>query len=134
MEGAVKKLKAYKLLAGTNPSVSIAQNAIKDILNDNQPVTITVEKIIEEVSRTFGVSAADIRSNKRAAQISTARQVAAYIVRDVTQLSMASIGQEFGGRDHSTIVYAISQVEKNMQVDRKYKETIEDITKNIRNG
>lgn len=77
---------------------------------------------------------ADIRSNKRAAQISTARQVAAYIVRDVTQLSMASIGQEFGGRDHSTIVYAISQVEKNMQVDRKYKETIEDITKNIRNG
>lgn len=134
LEGAVKKLKAYKLLAGTNPSVSIAQNAIKDILNDNQPVTITVEKIIEEVSRTFGVSAADIRSNKRAAQISTARQVAAYIVRDVTQLSMASIGQEFGGRDHSTIVYAISQVEKNMQVDRKYKETIEDITKNIRNG
>ena len=93
-----------------------------------------MEKIIEEVSRTFGVSAADIRSNKRAAQISTARQVAAYIVRDVTQLSMASIGQEFGGRDHSTIVYAISQVEKNMQVDRKYKETIEDITKNIRNG
>lgn len=134
LEGAVKKLKAYKLLAGTNPSISIAQNAIKDILNDNQPVTITVEKIIEEVARTFGVTGADIRSNKRAAQISTARQVAAYIVRDVTQLSMASIGQEFGGRDHSTIVYAISQVEKNMQVDRKYRETIEDITKNIRNG
>ena len=134
LEGAVKKLKAYKLLANTPPSISIAQNAIRDILNDNQPVPVTVERIISEVARTFSVSAADIRSNKRSAPISNARQVAIHIVREITQMSMSSIGEEFGGRDHSTIVYAIQQVEKNMEQNSRYKETIEDIIKNIRNS
>lgn len=134
LEGAVKKLKAYKLLQGNNPSIVIAQNAIRDILNDNQPVPVTVERIIAEVGRTYGISPQDIRSNKRNAQISSSRQVAIYIVREITQMSMSTIGEEFGGRDHSTIVYAIQQVEKNMGNDLRYKETIEDIIKNIRDS
>ncbi|MEF9984650.1 MAG: chromosomal replication initiator protein DnaA [Oscillospiraceae bacterium] len=131
LEGAVKKLKAYELI-GNAPSIMVAQNAIKDILNDNQPVPVTVERIISETSRTFGVSALDIRSPKRSAPISTARQVAMYIVREITQMSMSAIGEEFGGRDHTTVVYAMQQVEKNRGVDTKYKETIDDIIKNIR--
>ena len=134
LEGTVKKLKAYKLLAGTPPSILIAQNAVKDILNDTQPVPVTIERIISEVARTFGVSATDIRSNKRAAPISAARQVSIYIVREITQMSMSAIGEEFGGRDHSTVVYAIQQVEKTMEHDSKYKETVEDILKNIRDS
>ena len=134
LEGAVKKLKAYKLLQGTNPSIVIAQNAIRDILNDNQPVPVTVERIISEVGRTYGISPQDIRSNKRSAQISSARQISIYIVREITQMSMSTIGEEFGGRDHSTIVYAIQKVEKNMANDLRYKETIEDIVKNIRDS
>ena len=133
LEGAVKKLKAYQLMVGASPSISIAQNAIKDILNDNQPVAITVERIVEEVGRTFGVMPADIRSNKRAAQISLARQVSVYVVREITQMSMAAIGAEFGGRDHSTIVYAVNQMDKMMANDKKFRETVEDIIKNIRN-
>jgi len=134
LEGAVKKLKAYKLLAGTPPSILIAQNAIRDILNDNQPVPVTVERIIAEVARTYGVTPADIRSNKRSAQISTARQAAMHVVREITQMSMSSIGEEFGGRDHSTVVYAMQQVEKNMANDTHFKESIEDIIKNIRDS
>ncbi|WP_312643895.1 chromosomal replication initiator protein DnaA [Hydrogenoanaerobacterium sp.] len=135
LEGAVKKLKAYKLLAGTPPSILIAQNAIRDILNDHQPVPVTIERIISEVARTYnGVSPQDIRSSKRSANISSARQVSIYIVREITQMSMSAIGEEFGGRDHSTIVYAIQQVEKNMDVDPRYKELIEDIIKNVRNS
>ena len=134
LEGTVKKLKAYKLLQGTNRSIMIAQNAIRDILNDNQPVPVTVERIISEVGRTYGISPQDIRSNKRSAQISAARQISIYIVREITQMSMSTIGDEFGGRDHSTIVYAIQQVEKNMNNDLRYKETIEDIIKNIRDS
>ena len=80
---------------------------------------MTVEKIIEEVARTYGTTAADIRSSKRSANISNARQIAIYVVREITQLSMTSIGEEFGGRDHSTIVYAIQQVEKNCSKDPK---------------
>lgn len=134
LEGAVKKINAYKLLAGSAPSISIAQNAIRDILNDNQPVPVTVERIISEVGRTYGVSAQDIRSNKRVAAISSARQISMYIVREITQMSMSSIGEEFGGRDHSTVVYAIQQVAKNMSTDSRYRETVEDILKNIRDS
>ena len=104
------------------------------ILNDNQPVPVTVERIIAEVARTCSVTPQDIRSTKRAAQISTARQAAVYIVRDITQMSMSAIGTEFGGRDHSTIVYAIQQVEAKMQDNPKYRAMIEDIIKNIRDS
>ena len=112
----------------------MSQNAIRDILNDNQPIPVTVERIISEVGRTFGVSSSDIRSSKRSSQISNARQIAMYVIREITQMSMASIGEEFGGRDHSTVVYAINQVDKNMKKDTKYKETVEDIVKNIRDN
>ena len=132
LEGAVKKLKAYKQLAGSNPSILLAQNAIKDILSDHQPLPMTVERIITEVSRTYGVTAEDVRSTKRASSVSTARQVSMYIIRDVTQMSMSTIGEEFSNRDHSTVVYACQQVQKNMVKDKHYKETVDDIIKNIR--
>lgn len=132
LEGAVKKLKAYYLLEGKSPNIATAQAAISDIINNDQPTPVTIEKIIEEVGRTFGVSPSDIRSPKRNAAVSNARQIAMYIVREITQLPMASIGDEFGGRDHSTVVYATQQVEKNMSKDSRTKATIEDIIKNIR--
>ncbi|MDL2232549.1 chromosomal replication initiator protein DnaA [Ruminococcaceae bacterium OttesenSCG-928-L11] len=134
LEGTVRKLKAYYQLEGSPPSIMVAQNAIRDILNDNQPVPVTVDRIISEVGRTFSIMPTDIRSNKRSAAISSARQVAMYVVREITQISMSSIGEEFGGRDHSTVVYAIQQVEKNIKKDSHYRETIEDIIKNIRNN
>ena len=68
----------------------------------------------------------------RNAAISNARQIAMYVVREITQLPMASVGAEFGGRDHSTVVYATQQVEKNMTRDPRTKATVEDIIKNIR--
>ena len=133
LEGAVKKLKAYKLYAGTPPSILIAQNAIRDILNDHQPTPVTVERIIGEVARTFnGVTPEDIRSQKRTANISSARQIAAYVIREVTQITTQMIGEELGGRDHSTVVYAIKQCENNMKHDPSYRETVEDIIKNVR--
>ena len=102
LEGVVKKLNAYNKLAQTPPSILLAQSAIREILTDNQPIPVTVERIISEVGRTFGVSAEDIRSSKRSSQISNARQIAMYVIREITQMSMAAIGNEFGGRDHST--------------------------------
>ena len=64
LEGAVKKLNAYYMLEGIQPVISVAQNAIKDILNETQPVPVTIEKIVGEVSRTFNVSPADIRGHQ----------------------------------------------------------------------
>ncbi len=92
LEGAVKKLNAYYMLEGIQPVISVAQNAIKDILNETQPVPVTIEKIIGEVSRTFNVSPADIRGTKRNANVASARRVAIYILREVTGMSMEEIG------------------------------------------
>ncbi len=134
LEGAVKKLKALKTLAGSSPSITMAQNVIRDILIDDQPVPITVERIIAEVSNVYGVSPEDIRSNKRASQISTARKVAIYIVRATTDLPLTSIGTEFGGRDHSTIVYAVNNVEANLKRDSNLRDTIDTIAKTVRDA
>ncbi len=135
LEGAVKNIKANSLIYENKPiTIMMAQTAIRDILNDNQPIPVTISKIISEVGRTFNISEQDIKSNKRAANISRARQVAMYVIKEVTQMSMASIGDEFGGRDHSTVVYAISQTEKMMKTDSRLREIIEDITKNVRDS
>ena len=135
LEGAVKNIKANSLIYENKPvTILMAQNAIRDILNDSQPVPVTIGKIITEVARTFNVSEQDIKGNKRAANISRARQVAMYVIKDITQMSMAAIGDEFGGRDHSTVVYAISQTEKAMKTDSRLRETIEDITKNVKDS
>ena len=122
----------YKLYTGSEPTLSVAQNVIKEILNDNQPVPITIERIIDEVAQTYHVSPADIRSNKKNAPISQARQIAIYIVREITQSTMKEIGQEFGGRDHTTIVYTLKKVENLIKTNPHDKGIIEDIIKNIR--
>ena len=132
LEGAVKKMKAHHLLGGEPMGIQTAQMAISDILNNNQPPPVTVEKIISEVARTFNVTAQDIRSSKRSSAISNARQISIYVVREITQMPLVSIGEEFGGRDHSTIVYALQQVEKSIAKNSKTKAMVEDIIKNIR--
>lgn len=132
LEGAVKKLKALKHLAGSSPSISMAQSVIRDILTDEQPIPVTVEKIIAEVAKVYGVTPEDIRSNKRASQISTARKVAVYVVREVTEMPLAAIGTEFGGRDHSTIVYAISNITSSLEKDSNMRSLVEDIIKNVK--
>ncbi len=133
LEGAVKNIKANSLIFGDKPiTIIMAQVAIRDILNDTQPIPVTISKIINEVARTFNISESDIKSNKRAANISRARQIAMYVIKDITQMSMAAIGEEFGGRDHSTVVYAISQTEKLLKTDSHMREIVEDITKNVK--
>ncbi len=133
LEGTVKKLKAKSLLNNEKPTISSVQEVIADILNNDVPPEVTVERIIEEVARTYGVSAEEIRSSKnRSANISNARHIAIYITREMTTLSMVAIGEEFGNRHYSTIIYTLQKVQKMMEKDSKVKELIEDTIKNIR--
>ncbi len=133
LEGVVKKIKAKNKLTGQKVTISSAHDTIADILNDEIPAEVTVEKIVDEVARTCGIKADDIKSkNSRKANIIYARQISIYIVRELTSLSMAQIGDAFGGRHHSTIVYTIQQVGEDIKKDKKTKETVEDIIKNIR--
>ena len=132
LEGAVKKLNAFKMLDGVNPTVAVAQHAIKDILSDSQPVSVTVDKILAEVARTYSVTVEDIKSKKKTAAISNARQIAAYITRRETELSHAEIGEILGGRHYSTIIYSFNTIESELQTNRSLQSTIEDIIKNVK--
>ena len=134
LEGAVKSMMAQCMLTGDSPNLFCAQNAIRDIKSDNQPAPITVDKVVSEVARTMNVPADDILSKKRAAPISQARQVAIYVTRTVTALSMEEIGGFFGGRDHSTVFYALETVEKRKETDPVFKGLISDIVKNLQSN
>lgn len=131
LEGTVKKIKAYQEVEGAKPNIAIAKKAISDISNDNPPLPVTVENIINEVSRTFDVSPADIRSDKRNANISQARQIAIYIVHEVTDLSMKAIGAEFGNKHYSTVIYALGEIKSKLEKNMQLKSTVDDIIKNI---
>lgn len=134
LEGAVKKMTALRHFAGNTPTMATAQSVIRDILNDDQPVPITVEKIISDVAEIYNVTAEDIRSNKRSSQISLARKVAIYVVREITQMSLVAIGHEFGNRDHSTIVYSINSIEMSIKKDKNLRQVVDDCIKNIKNS
>ncbi len=132
LEGAVKKLNAYRSLSGIHPTIGAAQNAIKDILSETQPVPVTIEKIMAEVARCYNTTTVDIRGRKRTANVSDARKTAMYCIREITGMSMEDIGKEFGGRDHSTVVYSIKAVEEQIDTNTSFKEMVEDILKNTR--
>ncbi len=132
IEGVVTKLNALYTVSQVKPTITVAQNVIKDIVSDHQPIPVTVEKIIGEVGRIYNVTPEEMRSQKRASNISYARKVAIYVIQEVTGMSYDSIGQEFNGRDHSTVVYAIKNVKKNIETDSSLKSVIDDLIKNIK--
>ncbi|MBQ4617139.1 MAG: chromosomal replication initiator protein DnaA [Clostridia bacterium] len=131
LEGVVKTMHAQYLIGGNSPTLATAQNAIRDIRTNNQPTPVTIDRIISEVSRTFNVSAADILSKSRTAQIARARQVAIFVVRSITGLKQEEIGKEFGGFDHTTVLYSLRKVDEIMQTDPTFKNTVNDIIKNL---
>lgn len=133
LDGAVTKMRA-NLMMGDAMSIQTAKAAIRDIRADNMPTPITVDRIVNEVSHTLGVTPKDICSKSRVANISQARKVAVYVIRQITDIPMKQIGDELGGRDHSTIVYAYQQAEDQYKTDSAFRSLVEDITKNIRSG
>ncbi len=133
IEGVVTKMNALYKLSKINPTIVVAQNVIKDtIVSDHQPIPVTVDKIITEVAKIYNVQPDEMRSPKRASNISAARKVAIYVIQDITGLPYETIGKEFGGRDHSTVVYAIKNVKESMERDSSYRSVIEDLIKNIK--
>lgn len=132
LEGALKKIMAFNLINRTPPSIAVAQSAVQDILNTNEPVVMVIDRIITEVARYYGISADDIKSKKRTSNITMARQVSMYIIREICQLSLPLIGEEFDGRDHSTVHHSIKKVESMMETNRSFRNAINDIIHSIK--
>ena len=131
LEGVVKKLKAYIELQQKAPTIPVVQNFIRDIVSDPQKEPVKIEQIISEVARNYSINESDILSNRRPANIAFARQVAMYIAKETTELSYKSIGESFG-KDHTTVLYACTIIEKRIKQDAIQRDIIEEIIKNIR--
>jgi len=133
LEGAVKKMQAFVAIQGLPINISTAQKAIEDIFVDNGPSEITAATIVDEVARTYGVDPEAIFSKKQNAQITEMRQMAMFIVRELTGMSTKLIGREFG-RDHSTVVYSLAKFQEKYDRDSKVRLTVNNIIKNVRDG
>ena len=132
LEGTTKKLYAMSNLTGHPATIALAQKVIKDVIDDEiPPVPVTIERILEEVSRTQGISIEDIRSSKQKANISQARKMCMYIIREVTNLTYEQIGNEFN-KNYSTVIYSIKEISKNIEKDSKLERKINDIINNVK--
>lgn len=131
LEGITKRLHALCKYSGYMPTIATAQIAIKDIQNDTKPVSDIIKDIVDEVSRTTGISVDDIYSKKQTSEVSNARKMCFYIIREVTDMSFKSIGEKFK-RDHSTVMYNIKQFGEKIKTDSALNYQVSDIIKNIK--
>ena len=131
LEGAVNKIKGLTMFSNENPSLSMAQRVIKETLIDSQPAEITVDRILNDVAAVFGVTADEIRSATRSSQISSARKVAIYIIREVKGMSFTAIGDEFK-RNHSTMTISYGDVKEQMKKNSDFRETVEELINNLK--
>jgi len=133
IEGTVKKLFANFQLTGEKPSTVVAQKAIADIRTDDAPTPVTVDRIMGEVARTYNLTVADITSKNQSKNISHARKIAMYIIREITDLPIMEIGRIFD-KDHSTVVYALKSINNALDKNQFERATVNDIIKNISNN
>ncbi len=128
IEGVVNKIMAMQELTGAEVDVDTTIRAIRDILRSKEDFLPSADTIIHEVARFYEMDTEIIRGQSQNKDVAMARNVAMYIIREMTQLSLAEIGQQFGGRHHSTVLNSINRVEKNMKEQPELTEIIKDIT------
>lgn len=131
LEGTVNKILAFQSLLGDDVDVDTVTRAVRDILRDKSDILPSAEVIIDEVSKFYSVEQETLRGQGRGARILQARQVAMYLIRRMTSLSLKEIGQEFGNRDHGTVHNSIKKIESSMKINLELGEIIKDITTNV---
>jgi len=130
LEGTVKKIKAYRDLDNTPVTKETVDRAIQDMSRFNEFI-ITPESIIRELSRYYRIDEAQIRGQSRSRDCTNARQIAMYLIRQMTPLSLNETGSIFNGRDHTTVLHSVEKVENQMKRNPQYAETVKAIISNI---
>ncbi len=130
IEGVVNRLTAYRDIQDDSISIKSVDRAIGDLVRTG-PYVPTPEVIIRETARYFGQSEEDIRSQRRSKNTAMARQVAMYLMRQLTNLPLVDIGEEFENRNHSTVLSSIRKVEDLLKKDPDTAASVRDITSNI---
>ena len=131
LEGTINKILAYKDLLGNDTNEETVTRAIQDMLRRSNEYIPTPESILEYISKYYSLEESVIRGQQRIRDAVSARQIAMYLIRSMTNLSLDEIGKVFDNRDHSTVLYSIQQIEKKMKTDPAFAETVKEITTNI---
>lgn len=134
LEGALNKVIAYSSLTNTGTdsiTIPLVQEALKDIINARSTHQVTPDSIKDIVAQYYNLKSEDFISKKRTRQISYPRQIAMYLCRELTDLSLPRIGEEFGGRDHTTVMHACDKIIKDLD-DAEFKMKINKIIREIK--
>ena len=132
LEGALIRIVAYSSLTNREITVDLASEALKDIISKRQSKSITIDSIQDIVSSYFNLRVQDFKSQKRTRNVAYPRQIAMYLSRKLTDMSLPKIGEEFGGRDHTTVIHAYEKISENLKTDEGLQSTIDDITKKLK--
>lgn len=131
LEGAFNKIVAFAKLNKVDLTLSLAEEALKDVIYPNKPREITPSLIISTVAEHFGVKPEDISSKKRNSEFVLPRQIVMYLCRELTDLSLNNIAKAVGKKDHTTVIHGIEKIEADMKYNEELKNKIDIIKKKI---
>ncbi len=132
LEGSLIRIVAYSSLNKLPISLAMAEEVLKDIFPDRASRPISIQTIQSEVCRYFNISKSQLVGNKRSQSVVYPRQIAMYLARELTDLSLPKIGEEFGGRDHTTVMYANTKIGKIISTQREVYNQVQELTNRIK--
>jgi len=132
LEGALIRVAAYSSLTNEKITLDLARSVLKDMLLEEKKVSI--DAIQKKVAAHFDVRILDLKAKRRTRAIVHPRQIAMYLARSLTDSSLPEIGEYFGGRDHTTVLYAYEKIENNLRKDPRFKDLVDRLALEIRTG
>ena len=132
LEAALNKIFGYSELIGQNPNIEIAKHLLKDILNSNVSENITLETIQKVIAENYQITVANLKGKSREKKYVIPRQIAIYISRELTESSYTELGDEFGGKDHSTIMTAYKKISEQIKIDPILESKIQLLIREIK--
>jgi chromosomal replication initiator protein len=134
LEGALTRVVSFASVTGTPVTLAVAREALKGLLPQAYEHPVTIDAIQGEVARQFGCYVSDLRGDRRSQDIAYARQIAMYLARELTDASLPQIGDRFGGRDHTTVLYAVNKIKRLLHDDhdRQLHELIQLLTSRLK--
>ncbi|PFO03072.1 chromosomal replication initiator protein [Neobacillus bataviensis] len=127
LEGALIRVVAYSSLINKDINADLAAEALKDIIPSSKPKVITIHEIQKIVGEHFSIKLEDFKAKKRTKSVAFPRQIAMYLSRELTDYSLPKIGEEFGGRDHTTVIHAHEKISKLLQTDSTLQKQMKEL-------
>jgi chromosomal replication initiator protein len=131
LEGALIRVASYASLTGKKLTIEVVETLLREILHEEGRMTISIEVIQKKVAEHFDIRLADMTSKRRPENIAFPRQIAMYLSRQMTESSLSTIGEAYGGRDHGTVLHACRLVKDRMEVDSNVRQVVHYLEKQL---